>query len=370
MSAQAAGGVLQGHRPNLLELNRLAAAGLPQMIDPKTGLFCHRIAKGAGGFVREGVSPRYTTMSALGLNRWNLAGGTSPISIQGLVDALLADRAWLDNIGDLGLMLWVSAEVAPGRLQDIYNSLRVASAWDRLGVGEVRTMEMAWFLTGLSCAVPCLPADLAESARTLAGQTYRQLIKNQGESGLCGHQAIGTGWLGKIRGRIGSFADQVYPILGLTQYGKTFGDHGALERARQCADAICDHQGPLGQWWWHYNAGSGKTFQRYPVYSVHQDGMAPMALWAVGEATGRDYRGAIYKGLSWIYGNNELGCDMRDESSLMIWRSIYGQGVGRRTREVSDLLGMSRQSTGDLRVLYECRPYHLGWLLYAFAGWE
>ncbi len=23
---------------------------------------------------------------------------------------------------------------------------------------------------------------------------------------------------------------------------------------------------------------------------------------------------------------------------------------------------------GDLKVLFECRPYELGWLLYAFAG--
>jgi hypothetical protein len=30
----------------------------------------------------------------------------------------------------------------------------------------------------------------------------------------------------------------------------------------------------------------------------------------------------------------------------------------------------SERAGGDLTVRFECRPYHLGWLLYAFAGRE
>jgi len=75
---------------------------------------------------------------------------------------------------------------------------------------------------------------------------------------------------------------------------------------RTCAEAICRMQGPSGQWWWHYDARNGRIFERYPVYAVHQDGMAPMALFALGEVARLDFSEPIYKGLAWISGNNEL----------------------------------------------------------------
>jgi hypothetical protein len=286
------------------------------------------------------------------------------------MDLLCDNREWLNNIGDLGLMLWLWAAVAPGEMQDLYDGLNPSSALTQFDIVTSPTMELAWFLTGLSYAAPLLPRNQRESTKGLAGEAYGLLVKNQGESGFFGHQSTSRGLRAKIRGSIGSFADQVYPIYALTQYARTYGENGALDRARRCADAICRAQGVLGQWWWHYEASSGRVFQRYPVYSVHQDGMAPMCLWAVGDATGHDYSEWIYKGLSWIYGNNEIECDMRDSSSGMIWRCLYSRGLRRRTREVLDVLGMTMDSTGDLSVLCECRPYHLGWLLYAFAGRE
>jgi hypothetical protein len=76
--------------------------------------------------------------------------------------------------------------------------------------------------------------------------------------------------------------------------------------------------------------------------------------------------------LKWINAENELGFNMEDGSAQVIWRCQY-----RRTSQIKTYLkaAFDRRSTGmpfearkDLEVLFECRPYELGWLLYAFAG--
>jgi hypothetical protein len=368
MSGQA---VRQERAPGIPvgELNRFAAAGLVNMVDPNTGLFCHRFCRTAGGYMREGVSARYTAITLLGLNRWKAAGGDTPIATDAPMDCLLNERAWLDNVGDIGLMLWLIAQAGRGDADRLYSSLDTERAWDSMKESASRrTMEIAWFLTGLSYIADSLSRSAANSAMNLAHAAYELLVSSQGDRGFFGHQNAEDGLRGFIRGSIGSFADQVYPIYALTQYAIASRNQEPLRQARRCADAICASQGPFGEWWWHYDAIRGKVFQRYPVYSVHQDGMAPMALWKLGEATGHDFSGSIHRGLAWIYGANELGADMRDSSTGMIWRSVYGTGIARRRRDALDLLGKPMHSTADLRVLHECRPYHQGWLLYAFAG--
>lgn len=231
-------------------------------------------------------------------------------------------------------------------------------------------MEMAWFLTGLAHAQMALGQDVL-GLENLAFETYRLLIDNQGPQGAFGHLAANKSVAAVFRGRVGSFADQVYPIYALTQFATAYGVQPALASAIRCAEAICKVQGPQGQWWWHYDASTGSVFQRYPVFAVHQDGMAPMALFTLGEAVGLDFSASIYKGLEWIVGNNELACDMRDTSAHLIWRSIHSRS--RYKDHLYNVLRLvSAHSNGEcsssLTINFECRPYHLGWLLYAFAG--
>jgi hypothetical protein len=94
-----------------------------------------------------------------------------------------------------------------------------------------------------------------------------------------------------------------------------------------------------------------------------------MALFALSEASGADYQAPVYRGLEWIYGGNELGVAMRDFSANTIWRCIRQNRLRRYSSEALCLAGMP-YLPGGLEVLYECRPYHLGWLLYAFAACE
>jgi len=103
---------------------------------------------------------------------------------------------------------------------------------------------------------------------------------------------------------------------------------------------------------------------------VHQHGMAPMGLLAVAEATGQSFSQFIDKGLSWIYGRNELGVDMRDAEENLIWRCIRPKKRPSKYWEVTlSVVRTPREDdeVGPLKNLYEQRPYEFGWLLFAFA---
>ena len=333
-------------------------------------VFCDRLVETPTGLVAEGLSPRYTAMTLLGLHRYVMTGAGTTFPVRDLTADLVRNTAWLEGVGDLGLLLWTCAEISPDLLEE---SIARTDAMNALaGSVDARrgsTMELAWFLTGVAKSVLAEPTKRPRWER-IARACFALLKRNQGSSGFFGHLAARTSPRGWLRGRIGSFADQVYPIIALTHFAEAFQDDSALASARACARAICKVQGSLGQWWWHYDAPSGRIAQRYPVYSVHQDGMAPMALLSLSRVSGDDFSEPVLKGLEWIYGRNELRHDMRDLRHSVIWRAIR---FSSRLRLVHQELRFWLKSRSDgalpagLTVLRECRPYHLGWLLYALA---
>lgn len=349
---------------------QLAADGLEQMLDREQQLFCFTMRMGPRVLVRQGVSPRYTMMTLLGLNQWEKSGQTSPVPISPILNRLLGNTSWINCLGDLGLLLWTCAVLDPDRLTELVESTRTRDALDHYHDGITRrTMELAWFLTGLCYSLqtkPCVLSDL----HIQADRTFRLLAANQGRTGVFGHLARNISLAGMLRGPIGSFADQVYPIYALTQFGRVTGNQEALERASDCATAICNLQGPKGEWWWHYDAGSGNVVETYPVYSVHQDGMAPMALFVLGEVTGRDFSQHIRRGLAWIAGHNELAYDMRSEASRVIWRNLQLRRSEQYLRRLLPSRAQNGTSATQIQVNHECRPYELGWALYALAGRE
>jgi hypothetical protein len=351
------------------KLVSLAASGLPQMIDPERHLFCQTLRRSEGKLLRQGVSTRYTMMTLLGLHRLQTAGEKSPIQIDEMFERLIAETSWIDCLGDLGLLLWTCALIAPERLPELCRRVGARNALDRFRDARRRsTMELAWYLSGLAHS---LNTGLA-SVQHLAPQawtTFEMLKANQGQRGVFGHQARPKTIKGFLRGHIGSFADQVYPIYAFAEFSKFAGRPEVLDRALDCAQTICQHQGPNGEWWWHYDSATGSIAETYPVYSVHQDGMAPMALFALADVTGADYNDPIQKGLNWICGNNDLRFDMRSEADHLAWRNFYLPRPSRYWRQIARTA--SRPATTPvekLRVNFECRPYELGWALYALAG--
>jgi uncharacterized protein len=355
---------------NIPELIRQALNSLVQMFNAERGLFCYKLRQNHTGLLQEGISRRYTLMTLLGLHRSEAADYSSPVNLQDVLNGLLCNVTWIDNTGDLGLLLWATAVISPERLGDHFPAAKIRSLLNQCrDIDQGRTMETAWFLSGLAHAVLVSPEAFGDVA-DLAWRSHRILQKTQGPYGTFGHLARNGSLSGYFRGRIGSFADQVYPIYALSKFAQAYRATDALAMAKNCADAICRLQGPQGQWWWHYDALTGKIAEKYPVYSVHQEGMAPMALFELQEQASLDYNDAIYKGLDWISGKNELARDLRHTSGL-VWRCILPKSKFTVFwMRAQDALGYKGDADYDSRLttLLECRPYELGWLLYAFAG--
>jgi hypothetical protein len=352
------------------EIIDLAMAGLPRMFNPERQLFCHTLRRNDNGqLVQQGISHRYTMMTLLGLHRLEASGSTSPVSIAPVMDTLTHDLSWIKFAGDLGVLLWLCAVVDPGRIERLCATLNTTNALVQYkDFRQSSTTELAWILAGLSHAklagVSCIP-----NLDALAAAVYIRLKANQGPHGLFGHLATAGSVAGALRGRAGSFADQVYPIYAMAKFAQAYDDADAIRRARDCADAIIRLQGPQGEWWWHYDAATGQVSRPYPVYSVHQHGMAPMALLALEKAAGLNVSEAIERGLRWIPAENVLGADMRHPEGGLVWRCIYLDGKWPQLRELFNLCFGSNlgQPLRNPCVAYECRPYELGWALYAFA---
>jgi hypothetical protein len=355
---------------SISQLTALAINGLRSMFDADRQLFCFRVKRSRGELVREGISHRYTIIALLGLHHWEGIGGRSPFDVNATLEVLLRNTTWITNLGDLGLLLWLCALASPERLGKLSAEFDLQGALDRYREArEGRTMELAWFLSGLSHQALADREKLADFA-DLAAKSFRLLKNNQGETGTFGHIDRKGSLAGVLRGRIGSFADQVYPVYALARFAQAYGSKEALTMASACAQGICRVQGPQGQWWWHYDSTTGKVAGKYPVYSVHQDGMAPMALVALSKVTGCNFAGPIDKGLQWITGSNELSRDLRDLSLHVIWRCAHPRHKYKMyLDDALGLVGVSvNRNCAELTVREECRPYEFGWLLYALSA--
>jgi hypothetical protein len=283
------------------------------------------------------------------------------------LDALLRDTCWIGSAGDLGLLLWTCAELVPERLPDVYRKIGAQNALACFLDGrQGRTMEVALYLTGIASCYAAGHANLPGLAEQVVAA--RSILEsNAGVSGIYGHLSRSRSLAGYIRGRIGSFADQVYPTIAFARLSHALHDEKAGQIALRTAVKMCEMQGQLGEWYWQYDSVSGKVVSRYPVYSVHQHAMGPMMLLATSEATGFDFSEAIDRSRAWISGNNELHRDFVEPSLGLVWRCIYLNSMHAYTDAALRFLQL-RGDTADARrvkIRYECRPYELGWLLYA-----
>jgi len=110
----------------------------------------------------------------------------------------------------------------------------------------------------------------------------------------------------------------------------------------------------------------------YPVYSVHQHAMAPMALLDLADAGGNLQMDAICRGLQWLASPPETTEDLILDEPGVTWRKVA------RSDQRKAVRGLRAASTRihpgfRLSVLdkvfppgavdRECRPYELGWLL-------
>jgi hypothetical protein len=314
-----------------------------------------------------GTSIRYGAIAALGLlrlaepeQRAILAGGTA----YGLIGRLADQLDGVTGRGEIALLCWAAAEARHDLLPHVLARL---SDVDKLP-GPVDVVAAAWVLSALVAARP--HADVEEH---LAAARDR-LLAARGPS-LYPHVLGGiTAW---YRSHVGSFADQVYPVQALARLHASGADPEALAAAESVAGTICAAQGKAGQWWWHYDARSGSVVEDYPVYSVHQHAMTPMALFDLADAGGQPFTENVCRGLLWLARPAEGREDMVLGQPPVIWRKVARREPRKLVRGLR--AGTTRVHPGlRLPVLdqvfrpgivdHECRPYELGWLLFAWLA--
>lgn len=352
-------------------LTELAQRGLAVAYQPVGESFPKTMrgtASPAGAvLVSEGESLRYAAIAALGLSRSSVP--QQQLTLAGSTAATLARavsrraRNAVDP-GQVALGAWAAAEVAGDYDADLFTDVaeRVARG------GPIPTVDLSWALTAAVAAIDLGPT--ADLARTIAAR----LMDAQSPSGVFGH-VLPASAQSRLRRHVGCFADQVYPIQALARWSRIDGPAG-LRAATRAAAVITAHQGAHGQWWWHYDVRDGSVVEGYPVYSVHQHAMGPMALTDLRAAGGPDHQSAIESGLSWLSTHPEAVDELIQDRLGVVWRKVgrreHAKAV-RRLHSVTTSIRSGWHLPGVDRVAppgpidHECRPYELGWLLYAWA---
>jgi hypothetical protein len=349
-------------------LTKTAKQGLVSAFDREGTLSDYRSDDNSPASVRQADSARKALVALMGLRCFEGTGTKSPVEIRRGLEAVLSDTAWVKGIADIGLSVWACSLVAAERVTDLMSrwDLRTAlSDYRDARLGQTRSLSL--LLTGLSQQAIAVPESL-KATRECAFEAYRQIRLNQGSSGLFGHSSKNAGISGRFSGEIGTFEDQAHAIYAITKFSEAYGNYRSLEAALDCALALCERQGQLGQWWWRYNSSNGRVAERFPVFSVHQYGLGPMALLALGNAIHSDFTPWIHRGLQWTE-DNELGADMRDELAENISKGIERTGFRKRWNALVNLATAreDRESRAGLSLLSQCGPQELGWSLYALT---
>ena len=356
--------------PLLPNLVALAVRGLRRGYLPDDGTFAHTLRPSqsdSAGLEVVGTNLRYAAIAALGLGllpdevqREVLDGGTA----SSLAATTLERARDVDDPGAVALCAWAAAETGAGADRTVTGRMISAAA------RTLPTVDASWTLTALLTQEP--DRGVTGAAADLA----QRLLEAQHPSGLFPHQLPALA-AQRWRRHVGCFADQVYPIQALARYHLATGDPRALQAAQACAARLCDLQGPAGQWWWHYDVRAGEVVEGYPVYSVHQHAMGPMALMELTDVGGSDHFSAVASGARWLVEHPEVPEQLIAPSLDVVWRSVRRREPShamRSVRAVTTSVHQGLRMTAldglfpPVRIDRECRPYELGWLLYAWLG--
>ncbi len=312
-----------------------------------------------------------TAICLIGVSRAGIDPATLALNPSQTLEAMYDLAKKRAYPGGIGLVVWANA---------VWDGIDLASLQQRCGVemaslpqwlSGLTTMEVAWLVSGLSHEW-----RRHEHAQTRAwlDTAIEELLERrfQPKTAIMAHAGEAATFVHGLRRWIANFADQIYSVQAFAFVHLLFGHARALAAAEAVAAKMVELQGSKGQWWWHYDAKRGGVPQPYSVYSVHQHGMAPMALRALGAAGGTNHEAAIALSRNWM-DENELGVSLIDAAQPTLWRSVeYDDNrVESVVRKASSLLGLagdqSTQPVAALRLNHETRPYEWAWCAYAGA---
>lgn len=328
-----------------------------------SGLYCFDWPY--GGRLR-GESLRYSLMALLGYQRAAAAGYEVP-DLDALWQSCIA-RRWQFTPGDIGLALWADSRRHGADAERLIGQFEDQLRHDHQ-LAQLVGMEIAWLLLGLTHA-----AEMCPSADVPLKRVVEHLEEiRRSPSGMYRHDGAS-----RVRRYFPNFATEIYTVLALVAAGRAGHVADAGEHAAALADHLVRLQLDDGGWPWLYHSERAVVVEPYEIYSVHQDAMAPMAMIELTELTGdRRYLDAAVRGASWSFGANELGANLFVDGAGFAHRSIRrvaargratlaANAVATLTSDRPPLVGRTRH----VDVNQTCRPYHLGWILEAWAGRE
>jgi len=343
------------------------------MYRPEDAVFPFSTRLGASGLENTFDHPltlRYTINTLLGLQRAARSAAGDDQFLEGTgarVDRFLElhlDRA--GNPADLGLLLLLLAE---GEADDTLLGEQVA----RLGrtlterpLSGLTIQDLSWMLWGASVAARTGAPGAEELARRLFEIVDEEYVNR--DSLLARHSSS------RYRSRIVSFGGTVYFLRGVHEYASLTGESRPTELFESGVRAMLKIQGPRGEWPWMISVRTGIPLDFYPVFGVHQDSMAMLFLLPALDDGLADVNGAIARSLDWSRGKNELNERMYGNGEFFAYRSIRRvQPLFRERRYARSLARAVTDRPGGLTggrglaVNRECRSYHLGWILFAWA---
>jgi hypothetical protein len=376
----------QDHQTRVKKIVELSLRLLDQMYYEDALRFCYTIRKDA----KENTPPsfRYTAITLLGLDEARRRGLSITFPLDKICTDLAIHAAEEEDMGNKALALWAALKLECGAADRALDALLAHDGFvTNIREGLVRSTELAWVVYSLALAW----ADMRSQGEGLLRSTVKDAVYKRLHEGIhvlrsqrneqtglfqCASVPYGNGHLrDRMKTTSGFFDSQVYGAMALAQAGKALDKADLLQEAYATVQTILAHQGKYGEWPWHYDVSAGTIIDPYPIFSVHQDGMGPMVLLEVGEALGADFQKAVERSLEWVFGANELRVSMVDWNAGVIWRAQRRKGMRQYVLQVNRLMHHYRiplvasllRALPGLSIEYECRPYHLGWLLYAFC---
>ena len=281
-----------------------------------------------------------------------------------LVGRLATRLDEMTGLGDVALTCWAAAA---SRHDALPRALERLAQLDDLR-RPTYVVDAAWTVSALVAArsLAHVEGHLERAKRRLIAARRGALFPRATSGGAI--------W---YRDHVGSFADQVYPLQALARLHASADDQSALAAAERVAEAICAAQGEAGQWWWHYDSRFGDVVEGYPVYSVHQHAMAPMALMDLADAGGESHLDSVGRGLRWLSEPPETSEALVLDDPPITWRKVARAD---RRKTVRGLRAASTRIRPGWRISlldrffppgvvdHECRPYQLGWLLFTWLS--
>lgn len=346
-------------------LERIALARLPEL-QAADGLFRAPARVESAG--QEGPAPsalRAGAVVLLGLLRADEAGVAHPFSSGALRTRILGDLGPESTAGELGLALWAESRADGNAVGEITGLLegRIGGRHDRLELDQ-----LSWVVTGLAeAAVRIGTGDGAGSL--LDGSLGELLSRIDPDTDFL--RESGTGH----RNRTTPVSSQFHALIAIGQAVRAGRDDEAGEGAARLGDALVGIQREDGAWPGLIDPQHGEAAAIYPVLTVTQVALAPIALRIAAEAgAGEDFQGVVGRGLEWVQGGNPLGFDLIHEKEQRLDRGIVPRReAGPVSRSISSAGRRLRRRPPEPRpealiLDPDVSSEDLGWVLEAWTG--